>query len=618
MSKLVENLKRYQEKRGGHHRAGTLSAPPLERIEWYLEKYFKGRGVKSVETGCGASTILFASYVEHHTAYTYDDRAEDNSSVSYAQQYPEFRGDRVQWVFGPTQRTIFSNPLEHDVDLILIDGPHGYPFPELEYFAFYKRLRPGGILIVDDVHIPTIRNFYKFLMQDDGFRPHGVVLTTAFFQRADTPLFNMDGDDWWLQRYNTQSFPAMGNGEIEPGSVLPISYRFEARLAEGHSMLTRGFSFYSGNPVTDGPSSTIEMKIAPQTPSKVRFLFEIEPVCVEERKSKNLAPGIRIFVNGQEVSTSMFSDSSRQTIEFEIEPSMNGGEKISVEFFHMGLLTGNELDSWDKSAWYDARTPNFWLRGVSVFDATASAPAAVNKVTQMDGSLVGFDYEGQRLSFFVDERLDSVSSFHVAGRFYEQSELEMIRAAIPPGLVILEIGAHVGNHTVYFSKYLKPKKVIAIEPNKRAQAVLRVNCALNNCDAVDLSKVDYALGAETGVGAVADVTRYSSGSTMIRKCAGDVKIVRGDDVVGMEPIDFIKIDIEGMEIEALEGLSSLIERRRPILFVEVKSCNDTAFMKFAAKYEYQIAGRSNMYPELTNYLIVNSPPRQRPFWRIRS
>lgn len=617
MSKLVEKLKRYQEQRGGHHRAGTLSAAPLERIEWYFENYFKGKPVRSVETGCGASTIIFSTYAEHHTAYSYDDRADDNSSVLFAQEYPEFRADHVKWVFGPTQRTIFSDPLEQDVDMILIDGPHGYPFPELEYFAFYKRLRPGGILIVDDVHIPTITNFYKFLMQDDGFRPHGLALTTAFFQRTDTPPFNMEGDDWWLQRYNTQSFPAMGSGEIEPGVVLPVRYRFDAKMSEGHSVLTRGFSFYSGNPVSDGNSSVFEVKIAPQTPGKVRFSFEIEPVCVEERKNKGQTPGVSVYVNGQKAVESFFADSSLQTLEFEIEPFMNAGEKIAVEFFSFGMVTGNELESWDKSAWYDARLPNFWMRSAAVFDATAPAPASVNELTQMDGTVVGFDYEGQRLSLFVDERFDSVSSFHVAGRFYEQSELEMIRAATSPGMVILEVGAHVGNHTVYFSKFMKAKKVIPIEPNRRAQAVLRVNCVLNDC-AVDLSKVDYAFGAETGAGAVADIARYSSGSTMIRKSGGGVKIVRGDDLVGDQPVDFIKMDIEGMEIEALEGLSGLIDRRRPTLFVEVTDANGAAFMAFANRYGYQVAGQSNMYPGLTNYLMTQGKPQSRPFWRIWS
>ncbi len=40
-------------------------------------------------------------------------------------------------------------------DCVLIDGPHGYPFPDMEYYYFYPLIKPGGILIIDDIHIPS-------------------------------------------------------------------------------------------------------------------------------------------------------------------------------------------------------------------------------------------------------------------------------------------------------------------------------------------------------------------------------------------------------------------------------------------------------------------------------
>ncbi len=211
MSQLVNRIVRYQEQIGGAHRAGTCSAGPLEKLEWYLVEYFDSRPIRSIETGCGASTIVFANYATRHTAYCYDDREFDASSVKYAQDFPGFREDRVDWIFGPTQRTVFEHPPTEQVDLVLLDGPHGYPFPELEYFAFYNWLRPGGILIVDDIHIPTINRFYRFLLEDESFLRHGLASTTAYFQRTNAPAFNMEGDDWWLQRYNAQRFPGRSN-----------------------------------------------------------------------------------------------------------------------------------------------------------------------------------------------------------------------------------------------------------------------------------------------------------------------------------------------------------------------------------------------------------------------
>lgn len=68
MSELVKKLKDYEAGRGGRHWAGTLTAGPLERIEYYLAKLSARKPIKSVETGCGASTIVFSIYVEQHTA----------------------------------------------------------------------------------------------------------------------------------------------------------------------------------------------------------------------------------------------------------------------------------------------------------------------------------------------------------------------------------------------------------------------------------------------------------------------------------------------------------------------------------------------------------------------
>src|SRR5262249_33091846 len=76
MSTLVERITEYEAKIGMHH-ARSLAPAPLVKLEWYLQSYFEGKAVRSVETGCGASTIIFAQYAAQHTVYCYDDRSED-------------------------------------------------------------------------------------------------------------------------------------------------------------------------------------------------------------------------------------------------------------------------------------------------------------------------------------------------------------------------------------------------------------------------------------------------------------------------------------------------------------------------------------------------------------
>jgi hypothetical protein len=88
------------------------------------------------------------------------------------------------------------------LQLVLIDGPHAYPFPDLEYYFLYPHLDIGGLLILDDIQIRSIHNLFAFLCADSMFRLDEVVRSTAFFTRTDAPTFDPTGDGWQEQRYN--------------------------------------------------------------------------------------------------------------------------------------------------------------------------------------------------------------------------------------------------------------------------------------------------------------------------------------------------------------------------------------------------------------------------------
>jgi hypothetical protein len=98
---------------------------------------------------------------------------------------------------------------EAPLDFALIDGPHGYPFPELEYYYIYPHLRAGAWLIVDDTHIPTVARMIDVLKKDSMFHLDRFVKTTAFFQRTNAPIFPPTHDGWWTQGYNKKHFPTL-------------------------------------------------------------------------------------------------------------------------------------------------------------------------------------------------------------------------------------------------------------------------------------------------------------------------------------------------------------------------------------------------------------------------
>jgi hypothetical protein len=188
------------------HKAGTFSTRTLEAIVRHAPE-----GIPhSAETGSGPSTLLLSHLSGDHTVFAMD---AGTNSIRAIESSPLLRRETVTFIEGPTQLTLPRHEFAHSLQLALIDGPHGYPFPDLEYFYLYPRLDEGALLIVDDIHIPTITNLFDFLRADAMFALDDVVETTAFFRRTAAPTFSPTGDGWWEQRYNARPFERT---ELEP------------------------------------------------------------------------------------------------------------------------------------------------------------------------------------------------------------------------------------------------------------------------------------------------------------------------------------------------------------------------------------------------------------------
>jgi Methyltransferase domain len=216
----------------GLHSAGTFSARTFEAI---ARAAHKRQIHNSVETGSGASTLLLSHLSEHHTVFALDD---GSGSITNVRRSPLLRQSVVTFVEGPTQATLPQYRFTEKLQLVLIDGPHGYPFPDLEYYYLYPHLETGALLILDDVQIPTIHNLFQFLRRDAMFELDEIVQTAAFFQRTSAPTFNPFGDGWWRQNYNAKSLLRY-TWRNKIRGLLPTSMqRSVARLKR---RMTRGF-----------------------------------------------------------------------------------------------------------------------------------------------------------------------------------------------------------------------------------------------------------------------------------------------------------------------------------------------------------------------------------------
>lgn len=201
------------------HGAGSLKSGVLKAIA----RHGQGLDLRcTAETGSGKSSLLFSHLAHRHLVFAMDD---GNGSVRRVQESPLLKPGVVEFIEGPTQKTVPAYDFSEPLQMVMLDGPHGYPFHHLEYYYVYPHLAEGGLLIVDDIDIPSIYDMYRFLKRDDMFALIDVVHTTAFFRRTAAPVFNPLADGWWLQGYNKRKKIVDWNPLSVATALVPRSIR---------------------------------------------------------------------------------------------------------------------------------------------------------------------------------------------------------------------------------------------------------------------------------------------------------------------------------------------------------------------------------------------------------
>jgi Methyltransferase domain len=202
----ISQISDYERARG-EHSSGTFGPNVLLKIAELAPATVS----HSVETGCGKSTILFSHLSQRHVVFAVDDSVRESGSLPFVRYCPLFRADVTEFELGPTQKTLPKYSFVVPIDLALIDGPHGYPYPDLEYYFIYPHLRPGALLIVDDLHIPTIARMYEIIREDAMFDELHVEDHTGFLRRTAAPTFPPTEDRWNEQNYNIVRFPVLSH-----------------------------------------------------------------------------------------------------------------------------------------------------------------------------------------------------------------------------------------------------------------------------------------------------------------------------------------------------------------------------------------------------------------------
>jgi Methyltransferase domain len=122
-----------------------------------------GEGFRTLEIGAGVSTILFALKGAIHVCVVPSE--EETVRIKTVCREHDISMDTVTFKIDRSDRCLPQLELS-DLDLVLIDGAHGFPIPFLDWHYTADRLKVGGLLIIDDTQLWTGHILKMFLMAE--------------------------------------------------------------------------------------------------------------------------------------------------------------------------------------------------------------------------------------------------------------------------------------------------------------------------------------------------------------------------------------------------------------------------------------------------------------------
>lgn len=177
---------------------------------------------------------------------------------------------------------------------------------------------------------------------------------------------------------------------------------------------------------------------------------------------------------------------------------------------------------------------------------------------------LNIEFYGHDISDYITEKIIKLG-------WYEFGYYAIWERYLTPESVVIDVGANIGVHAVWFG--LHCKKVFAFEPFDQNFAILQKNIAVNNLNNVIAQDVLIGNGEAVTMGLPGKYNSNYGAYMALRDMKTPHQFERKmtalklDDIIN-ERIDFIKIDVQGMEAQVMLGAEELIKAHRPVVFVE--------------------------------------------------
>ena len=161
---------------------------------------------------------------------------------------------------------------------------------------------------------------------------------------------------------------------------------------------------------------------------------------------------------------------------------------------------------------------------------------------------------------------------------WAQQEMDLFDQILTENSNVIDVGANIGTHSVYFSKKCRNGTVFPIEPQLYISELLGTNLLLNGC--FNAIPTRAACGSEKKQLRLMNInpfhgTKVNYGEYKVNNSAEKgifTECITLDSFcdVGV-PFDLIKLDVEGLEVDVLNGASKIIESYKPKLYIEFNS-----------------------------------------------
>lgn len=213
-------------------------------------------------------------------------------------------------------------------------------------------------------------------------------------------------------------------------------------------------------------------------------------------------------------------------------------------------------------------------------------------------------FADKQVRFRLSNTLDLIQNQLARERFFETNELSETLLVLPRNPVVFDVGANIGNHALFFACVGHASQIHCFEPSNEAADLLEENFALNDIAASNAHIHRIGIGANIGKASFDHLESTNLGATSIKSDdSGEITIDSLDNLYPEAILDLLKIDVEGMELEVLQGAEGLIERSRPAILIEVANANKGHFLAWAGAHDYRVH-RAFELVNASNYLLL--------------